>query len=146
MINQSQGQIIIGSKNFTEQVILGEIVAQQIENNSDMKVDRRFNLGGTLICHEAVKAKQIDGYVEYTGTAFTAILKKKPINNSHLVYQEVKKVYDQEFQLEVMPSLGFNNQYAILVRSEDAKQYNLETISDVAKYTPQWTAGFSYEF
>ncbi|MGK7879576.1 MAG: glycine betaine ABC transporter substrate-binding protein [Crocosphaera sp.] len=146
LINQSQGKIIIGSKNFTEQVILGEIVAQQIENNSDLKVDRRFNLGGTFICHEAVKSKKIDGYVEYTGTALTAILKKKSINNSHLVYQEVKKIYNQEFQLEVMPSLGFNNQYAILVRSEDAKQYNLETISDVTKYTPQWTAGFSYEF
>ncbi|MDJ0582331.1 glycine betaine ABC transporter substrate-binding protein [Crocosphaera sp.] len=146
LINQSQRKIIIGSKNFTEQVILGEIVAQQIEHNSDLKVDRRFNLGGTFICHEAVKSKKIDGYVEYTGTAFTAILKKKSINNSHLVYQEVKKIYNQEFQLEVMPSLGFNNQYAILVRSEDAKQYNLETISDVAKYTPKWTAGFSYEF
>ncbi|MEL4895007.1 glycine betaine ABC transporter substrate-binding protein [Crocosphaera sp. Alani8] len=145
-INQSQGQIIIGSKNFTEQLILGEIVSQQIENNSDLKVDRRFNLGGTFICHEAVKAGEIDGYVEYTGTAFTAILEQKPISNPSLVFQEVKTVYDQEFQLEVMASLGFENTYAILVRGEDAKRYNLETISDVAKYTPEWKAGFSYEF
>ncbi len=146
LINQSQGQIIIGSKNFTEQVILGEMVAQQIENNSDLKVDRRFNLGGTFICHEAIKADEIDGYVEYTGTAFTAILKRKPVSNPDFVYQEVKKVYDQEFNLEVMPSLGFENTYAILIRGEDAQQYNLKTVSDVAKYTPEWTAGFSYEF
>ncbi|WP_107670967.1 glycine betaine ABC transporter substrate-binding protein [Cyanothece sp. BG0011] len=145
-INQSQGQIIIGSKNFTEQIILGELLAQQIENNSDLKVDRRFNLGGTFICHEAVKAQEIDGYVEYTGTAFTAILERKPISDPNLVYQEVKEVYDQEFQLEVMPSLGFENTYAILIREEDATKYNIETISDVAKYTPEWTAGFSYEF
>lgn len=145
-INQSQGQIIIGSKNFTEQIILGEMVAQQIENNSELKVDRRFNLGGTFICHEAVKAKKIDGYVEYTGTAFTAILERKPISDPNVVYQEVKDVYNQEFQLEVMPSLGFENTYAILIRQEDAKQYNIETISDVAKYTPKWIAGFSYEF
>ncbi len=146
LINQSQGQIIIGSKNFTEQIILGEMVAQQIENNSDLKVDRRFNLGGTFICHEAVKAQEIDGYVEYTGTAFTAILERKPISDPNLVYQEVKDVYNQDYQLEVMPSLGFENTYAILIREEDAKKYNIETISDVAKYTPEWTAGFSYEF
>ncbi|EAZ91077.1 glycine betaine ABC transporter substrate-binding protein [Crocosphaera chwakensis] len=145
-INQSQGQIIIGSKNFTEQIVLGEMVAQQIENNSDLKVDRRFNLGGTFICHEAVKAQEIDGYIEYTGTAFTAILERKPISDPNLVYQKVKDVYNQEYQLEVMPSLGFENTYAILIREEDAKQYNIKTISDVAQYTPEWTAGFSYEF
>ncbi len=145
-LNQSQTQIVIGSKNYTEQMILGEIIAQQIENNSEFTVDRRFNLGGTFICHEAVKAQEIDGYVEYTGTAFTAILERKPISDSHLVYQEVKKIYDQELNLEVMPSLGFDNAYAILIRGEDAQQYNIKTISDVAKYTPEWTAGFSYEF
>ncbi|MGK7958528.1 MAG: glycine betaine ABC transporter substrate-binding protein [Crocosphaera sp.] len=145
-LNQSQGQIIIGSKNFTEQIILGEMIAQQIENNSEFTVDRRFNLGGTFICHEAVKAQEIDGYVDYTGTSFTAILERKPVSDSNLVYQEVKKVYDQEFNLEVMPSLGFENTYAILIRGEDAQQYNLKTVSDVAKYTPEWTAGFSYEF
>ncbi|MDJ0658676.1 MAG: glycine betaine ABC transporter substrate-binding protein [Crocosphaera sp.] len=145
-LNQSQGQIIIGSKNFTEQLILGEMIAQQIENNSNFTVDRRFNLGGTFICHEAVKAQKIDGYVEYTGTAFTAILERKPVSDPNLVYKEVKQVYDDEFNLEVMPSLGFENTYAILIRGEDAKQYNIETISDVAGYTTKWTAGFSYEF
>ncbi|ACB49474.1 putative quaternary amine uptake ABC transporter (QAT) family, periplasmic substrate-binding protein [Crocosphaera subtropica ATCC 51142] len=146
LINKPQKQIVIGSKNFTEQIILGEMIAQQIENNSNLTVDRRFNLGGTFICHEAVKAQEIDGYVEYTGTAFTAILERKPVSNPNLVYGEIKEVYNEEFKLEVMPSLGFENTYAILIRGEDAKQYNIETISDVAQYTPEWTAGFSYEF
>jgi osmoprotectant transport system permease protein len=146
VITQETGEIIIGSKNFTEQIILGEVLAQQIENNSDLKVDRRFNLGGTFICHEAIKAQEIDGYVEYTGTAFTAILKQKPINNSQLVHQKIKEIYNSKFQLEVMPSLGFENTYAILIRGEDAQKYNIKTISEVAKYTPQWKAGFGHEF
>ncbi|MGK7938957.1 MAG: glycine betaine ABC transporter substrate-binding protein [Crocosphaera sp.] len=146
IINQATGDLIVGSKNFTEQVILGEIVAQQIENNTDLKVDRRFNLGGTFICHEAVKAGEIDGYVEYTGTAFTAILKEKPISNPQLVYEKVKDIYNNKFQLQVMPSLGFENTYAILIRGEDAKKYNLKTISEVAQYTPKWQAGFNHEF
>ena len=145
-VNQSQKQVIIGSKNYTEQVILGEMIAQHIENSSDLKVTRRFNLGGTFICHEAIKAEEIDGYVEYIGTAFTAILKRKPVNDTDLVYQEVKKFYNQEFKLEVMPSLGFENTYTLLVREETAKKYNLKTISDVTQYTPKWTAAFSYEF
>ncbi len=146
VINQGAGELIVGSKNFTEQVILGEIVAQKIESNIDLKVDRRFNLAGTFICHEAVKAGEIDGYVEYTGTAFTAILKEKPISNPQLVYEKVKEIYNNKFQLEVMPSLGFKNTYALLIRGEDAKKYNLKTISEVAQYTPKWQPGFNHEF
>ena len=145
-LKQATGDIIIGSKNFTEQVILGEVVAQQIENNTELKVNRRFNLGGTFICHEAVKTGEIDGYVEYTGTSFAAILKEKPISNPQLVYQKVKNIYNNQFQLEVMPSLGFENTYTILIRGEDAKKYNLKKISEVAQYTPKWQAGFSHEF
>jgi len=143
---QTPPQIIIGSKNFTEQVILGEILAQQIESFTNLKVDRRFNLGGTFICHEAVKAGQISGYVEYTGTAFTAVLKQNPISDSQAVYSKVKQDYAQNFNLEVFPSLGFNNTFAITIRAEDAKRYQLKTISDTAKYTEQWQAGFGYEF
>ncbi len=140
------GTVIIGSKNFTEQVILGEILAQQIENQTNLKVDRRFNLGGTFICHEAVKAGEIDGYVEYTGTALTAILKQPPQNNPQQVYEEVKQLYQEKFDLEVMPSLGFNNTFAIVIRGQDAEKLGLKTISDAAKYTPNWQAGFGYEF
>lgn len=143
---QAPATIIIGSKNFTEQIILGELLAQQIESQTKLKVDRRLNLGGTFICHEAVKAGQIAGYVEYTGTAFTAVLKKPPETDPTKVYQKVQQQYDRDFQLEVMAPLGFNNTYAIAIRKEDAERYNIKTISEVAKYTPKWQAGFGYEF
>lgn len=149
LISVNQGNldtIVIGSKNFTEQVILGEILAQQIERNTNLKVERKFNLGGTFICHEAVKTGAIDGYVEYTGTALTAILEQPPTNNAEIVYQKVKQFYQDKYQLVVLPSLGFNNTFAIVIREEDAKKYNLKTISDVASYTPNWRAGFGYEF
>ena len=146
LLQQAPAKIIIGSKNFTEQLILGELLAQQIENRTNLQVDRRFNLGGTFVCHEAVKAGQISAYVEYTGTALTAVLKRSPITDSAAVYQQVKQNYADNFQLEVMPSLGFNNTFAITIRGEDAKRLNLKTISDAAQYTPQWQAGFGYEF
>jgi osmoprotectant transport system permease protein len=138
--------IIIGSKNFTEQVILGELLAQQIESHTKLRVDRRLNLGGTFICHEAVKTGQIAGYVEYTGTSFTSILKQQPISNSQLVYEKIKQDYSQKFQLEVMPSLGFNNTFAMIIRGEDAQRWQIKTLSEAAKYTPQMQAGFGYEF
>jgi osmoprotectant transport system permease protein len=145
-INLEQNTIIIGSKNFTEQVILSEILAQQIEAKTDLSVDRRFNLGGTFICHNAVKAGEIDGYVEYTGTALTTIIKQKPISDPQIVYERVKASYEQEFNLTVMPSLGFENTFALVIRSEDAEKLNIKTLSEAAKYTPQWRAGFGYEF
>lgn len=138
--------ISIGSKNFTEQLILGELLAQHIESTTRFQVDRRFNLGGTSICHEAVKSGQIDGYVEYTGTSFTAILQQKPISNPQAVYAKVKQDYQQKFKLDVLPPLGFNNTFATIIRGEDAKRLQLKTLSQAAKYTPQWQAGFGYEF
>lgn len=146
LAQQTPATIVIGSKNFTEQIILGELLAQQIESHTKIKVDRRLNLGGTFICHEAVKAGQIAGYVEYTGTALTAVLKKPPETDPTKVYQKVKEQYDRDFQLEVMTPLGFNNTYAIAIRKEDAEKYKIKTISEVAKYTPKWQAGFGYEF
>jgi osmoprotectant transport system permease protein len=145
-VTPTEGTIVIGSKNFTEQIILGEILAQQIEAKTDLKVDRRFNLGGTFICHEAVKAGKIDGYVEYTGTAFTTILQQQPIPDPKEVYRRVKQAYHEKFQLEIFPSLGFENTFAIVIRQEDAKRLNVKTLSEAAKYTPQWKAGFGYEF
>ncbi|MBD2680218.1 MULTISPECIES: glycine betaine ABC transporter substrate-binding protein [Nostoc] len=138
--------IIIGSKNFTEQFILGELLAQQIESHTKLRVDRRLNLGGTFICHEAVKAGKIAGYIEYTGTSFTSVLKQKPISDPQVVYQKVKQDYSQKFKLEVMQPLGFNNTFAMIIRSEDAKRWQIKTLSEAAKYTPQMQAGFGYEF
>jgi osmoprotectant transport system permease protein len=146
LLQQPPQTIVIGSKNFTEQVILGELLAQQIETHTKLKVDRRFNLGGTFICHEALKAGQISGYVEYTGTAFTAVLKQNPISDRQLVYDQVKAAYAKDFNLEVMPSLGFNNTFAIAIRGEDARRLNIKTISQASQYTSEWQAGFGYEF
>jgi osmoprotectant transport system permease protein len=143
---QKPPTIIIGSKNFTEQVILGEILAQHIENHTKLKVDRRFNLGGTFIAHEAVKAGKIAGYVEYTGTSFTTILKEKTISNPETVYTKVKEYYDQKLKLAVMKPLGFENTFAMIIRGEDAKKWQIKSLSEISKYTPQMKAGFGYEF
>ena len=138
--------ITIGSKSFTEQVILGELLAQHIEANTDLKVERKLNLGGTFICHNALTTGEIDAYVEYTGTAFTAILKNEPVSNPQEVYQQTKQQYDQQFNLEVMPSLGFNNTFAIIIRGEDARKLKVQNISQIAQKTPLWRVGFGEEF
>ncbi|GFE70467.1 glycine betaine ABC transporter substrate-binding protein [Chroococcus sp. FPU101] len=148
VLSQTLGNtaIVIGSKNFTEQVILGEMLAQQIERKTGLKVERQLNLGGTGICHEAVKSGQLAGYVEYTGTALTTILKQPPLSDAKIVFQKVKQAYLEQFNLAVFPSLGFNNTFAIIIRSEDAQKYHLTKLSQVGQYTPQWQAGFGYEF
>ena len=142
----SADRIVVGSKNFTEQVILGEILAQQIERKTNIPVDRRLNLGGTLVCHEALTAGQIDMYVEYTGTGLTAILKEPPSNDSSRVYDTVKAAYNSRFGVDWTEPLGFNNTFAIIIRKSDAEKLNLKTISDASPHTPRWTAGFGYEF
>jgi glycine betaine/choline ABC-type transport system substrate-binding protein len=139
-------RIVVGSKNFTEQVILGELVAQQIERRTGLEVDRRLNLGGTLVCHQAIAAGQIDIYVEYTGTGLTAILGEQPASDSRLVYDRVKAEYASRFAVDWTEPLGFNNTFAIVVRGDDAAKFNLKTISDSAPFTRNWTAGFGYEF
>ncbi len=146
--NASSGSadIVVASKDFTEQEILGELLAQQIESTTGLKVDRRLHLSGTFVCHQALIAGQIDAYIEYTGTAFTTILKQKPISDPKAVYQQVKTAYAKQFDLEVTPALGFENTFAMIVRGEDARKLKLQTISQAAQYTPQWQAGFGYEF
>src|SRR5262249_3068642 len=106
-------RIVIGSKNFTEQVILGELVAQAIERQAHLPVDRRLNLGGTLICHQAITSGQMDIYVEYTGTALTAILKQSVVNDATQVYEQVKSAYRDQFKVEWTEPLGFNNTFVI---------------------------------
>jgi osmoprotectant transport system substrate-binding protein len=138
--------IVIGSKNFSEQALLAEIVAQHLEAHLHRPVDRRFYLAGSYICQQALLSGRIDGYVEYTGTALTAILHDPIQSDPSTVFERVKNEYKQRFGLEVMPSLGFNNTFAIVVRGEDARRLNLKTIEDVARYSPQWRAGFGYEF
>jgi len=139
-------RIVIGSKNFTEQVILGELLAQQIERTTNLTVDRRLNLGGTFICHQALVAGQIDAYVEYTGTALTAILKKPVLTDAKLAYETVRREYPKPFKAEWTEPLGFNNTFVILIRGEDAEKLQLKTISDAVPHASKWTAGFGYEF
>ena len=139
-------RIVVGSKNFTEQVILGELLAQQIERKTDLEVDRKLNLGGTLICHQAMVAGQMDMYVEYTGTALTTILKEPPLNDSVRVYDRVNAAYKDRFGIEWTEPLGFNNTFAIIIRKSDAEKLKLKTISDAAPQTAKWVAGSGYEF
>src|SRR3972149_3259468 len=139
-------RVVIASKNFSEQVVLGELLAQHIEKMAGIPVERKLNLGGTFICHQALVAGDVDLYVEYTGTALTAILKKEPKTDPSAVYREVKEAYDHQFQSEWTEPLGFNNTFAMIIRAEEAKRLGIRTISDAAAYAPQWKAGFGYEF
>lgn len=141
-----QTTIVVGSKNFPEQAVLGELLAQQIEAKTKLHVERRFYLAGTYICHQALLAKRIDMYVEYTGTALTAVLKEPPQKNPQAVFEQVRGEYASRFHLRVEPPLGFNDSFAIVVRSEDARNNHLHTISQAAQYAPKWRPGFGYEF
>jgi osmoprotectant transport system substrate-binding protein len=144
--NGTRNTIVIGSKNFSEQALLAEIVAQHLEARLHRSVIRRFYLAGSYICQQALLSGRIDTYVEYTGTALTAILHDPIQSDPSAVFSRVKNEYKQRFGLEVMPSLGFNNTFAIVVRGEDARRLHLKTIDDAGPYTPQWRAGFGYEF
>jgi osmoprotectant transport system substrate-binding protein len=143
--NKSSAEIVVASKGFTEQDILSELLAQQIETTTNFKVERR-RFTSALVTHNALIAGKIDAYVEYTGTAFTSILKQKVINDPKVVYEKLKQAYAQKFNLEVMRPLGFENTFAMIIRGEDAKRYNIQTLSQAAEYTPQWRGGFGYEF
>ena len=139
-------EIVVGSKNFSEQALLGEIVAQQLEARTHHEVTRRFYLAGSYICQQALLAGRVDLYVEYTGTALTAILHDPLEADPAAVYERVRSDYQRRFGLEVLPALGFNNTFAIVVRGEDARRLHLKTISDAAPFAREWRAGFGYEF
>jgi osmoprotectant transport system substrate-binding protein len=138
--------LVIGAKNFTEQVILGELLAQHIEARTGLPVERRFYLAGSYICNQALIAGRIDAYVEYTGTALTAILKQPVDKNPQRVFETVRALYKQRYNVAVEPSLGFENTFAMLIRGAQAKQLHLSTLSQAAQFTPQWRLGVGYEF
>jgi osmoprotectant transport system substrate-binding protein len=141
-----ENRIVVGSKNFTEQAILGEIFAQRLEAKTSLRVERRFYLAGSFICHQAILAGRIDLYPEYTGTALTAILKEQPQSAREIVYRRVQTEYAKRFNLALGPALGFDDTFAIVIRGEDARRLNLQSISQAAAYTPKWRPGFGYEF
>jgi osmoprotectant transport system substrate-binding protein len=138
--------IVVGSKNFSEQALLGEILAQHLEARTHLLVTRRFYLAGTYICQQALLAGRIDTYVEYTGTALTAILNDPVQNDAAAVFGRVRDEYKARFGLEVMPPLGFNNTFAIIVRGEDARRLSLKKLSEASRFPNEWRAGFGYEF
>jgi osmoprotectant transport system substrate-binding protein len=140
------GDIIIASKDFTEQDILGQLLAQVIEAKTKLKVDLRPRLGGSFICHQAITNGKIDAYIEYTGTAYTGILKQAAIADPEQLYLRLRQDYAQKFDLAVLPSLGFENTFAMIIRGEAAQQYQIKTLSEATQYTPQWRGGFGYEF
>jgi glycine betaine/choline ABC-type transport system substrate-binding protein len=139
-------RIVVGSKNFTESDLLAEIVAQQIERRTGLPVERRLHLGGTFVCHEAIVAGSIDGYVEYSGTALTAVLGRAPVRDPDSVLRAVRAEYANRFGLVWGEPLGFDNTFAIAVRRGDAEREGLRRISDLARLAPRWRAGFGYEF
>ncbi|MBB5338895.1 glycine betaine ABC transporter substrate-binding protein [Tunturiibacter gelidoferens] len=145
--------ITIGAKNFTEQVVLGEMLSQEIEAVTGEQVDRRFYLAGSYLCQQALVSGRIDGYVEYTGTALTAILKQPlpPVGqrDEATVFREVSSLYASKYRVKVGPGLGFEDTFAMVVRGDDAKRLGVKTISDAVRTTPDpngWRLGVGYEF
>jgi osmoprotectant transport system substrate-binding protein len=146
-------RIAIGAKNFTEQVVLGELVAQEIEAVTGQAVERRFYLAGSYLCQQALVSGRIDGYVEYTGTALTAILKQPlpPVGqrDEATVFRRVSELYASRYQVKVGRGLGFEDTFAMAVRGEDARRLGLKTISDAVRVSPRpdgWRLGVGYEF
>ena len=137
---------IVGAKNFTEQVILGELLAQEIEARSGLKVERRFYLAGSYICNQALAAGRIDAYVEYTGTALTAILKQPVDRDPQAVLNTVRTLYSSRYGVTVAEPLGFENTFAMVIRGDEARRLRLTTLSEAAPYAPQWRLGAGYEF
>ena len=146
-------RVVIGAKNFTEQVVLGELLAQEIEAVTGKPVDRRFYLAGSYLCQQALINGRIDGYVEYTGTALTAILKQPlpPVGQrtEAAVYARVKELYESRYRVRVEPGLGFENTFAMVIRGDDSRRLGVKTISDAVRATPGpegWRLGVGYEF
>ena len=155
--------VVIGAKGYTEQLILGELLAQEIEAKTPLRVKREFSLGSTFLVHEALRRGRIDGYVEYTGTAWTAILNQPPLpplpqqqrveqrvkqreEQRAKVWQNAHQLYSERYGLRLFPSLGFENTFAILIRRADGQRLGLRKISDAVAPARQWKAAFGYEF
>lgn len=138
--------IRIGSKNFTEQFILGELMAQMIEAHTDLNVERKFNLGSVTICHQAMLNNELDIYPEYTGTAYRVILDQQQTLSANETYSQVKQAYQQQFNINWLPPFGFDDTYAIAVRQTFAEQNNIHSIGGLEPYAEQLTIGFASEF
>ncbi len=139
-------RIVIGAKNFTEQVVAGELLAQEIEAVGHKRVERRFYLAGSYICQQALVGGRIDAYVEYTGTALTAILKQPVDRDAGRVLLTIRNLYARRYQIRVEAPLGFEDTFAMVVRGDDAKRLGLRTLSDAVPHASDWRLGVGYEF
>jgi osmoprotectant transport system substrate-binding protein len=137
---------VIGAKNFTEQVVLGELLAQEIEAKSHLQVERRFYLAGSYICQQALVSGRIDAYVEYSGTALTAVLKQPVDRDAARVLRTIHDLYASRYQVHVAQPLGFENTFAMVIRGQDADTLHLTTLTQAARYAPRWRLGVGYEF
>lgn len=139
-------KIVIGSKDFGENIVLGEMFAQLIEKNTDLKVTRKLNMGGTFVCFEAIKKGDIDIYPEYTGTGLTAQLKMDVVGDPDEAYRVVSEEFDKQYEITWLKPLGFNNTYTLAVTNEVYEQYGIETYSDLAKISDNLVFGAEHEF
>ena len=138
--------LVVGSKNFTEQEILGEIAAQQLERRLGTRVVRKLDIGGTLLAHEALVAGEIDLYPEYTGTALTAILKLPAATDPKAVFDTVTREYRSRWKLDWLAPLGFNDTFAMVIRGADARSSGIASLSQAAQRKKGWVLGVGYEF
>ncbi|HUS04701.1 MAG TPA: glycine betaine ABC transporter substrate-binding protein [Bryobacteraceae bacterium] len=136
----------VGSKNFTEQVILGEIIAQHVIQKLKINVEKKLNMGGTLLVHQSMESGQIDVYPEYTGTGLSSILKLNMTADPQGVFDRVREVYRSSYQMEWLDPLGFDNSFVMAVRRNDSDVQNIATLSDAENYQPGWKLGIGYEF
>jgi len=138
--------IVVGSKNFTEQVVLSEIIAQHLEHRLGRPITRRFNIGGTLLTYQAILAGEISLYPEYTGTIASEILKEKPSSDRDQAYQFARQELARTAQIELLKSLGINNVFAMVIRGQDARADHISTLSEAAQVKTPWKLGAGYEF
>jgi glycine betaine/choline ABC-type transport system substrate-binding protein len=139
-------RVRIGSKNFTEQVIIGEIMAILLEENTDLRIDRRFNLAGTMVCFNSLRAGALDIYAEYTGTALSVILEEELRSDPDEVFEFVKSEYLERWNLHWLEPFGFDNAYTLTMRKRHAEKLGIRTISDLVEKAGELTAGFDAEF
>ena len=138
--------VVVSSKNYNEALVLGNIYAILLEENTDLTIERKLNLGGTNVAFEAIKKGSVDLYSEYTGTGYVSIMKREAISDTQKVYDDMKEYYNEVYDIAVLPRLGFNNTYAMAVRKDTAEKYNLKTCSDLAKVSENLILGSTFEF
>jgi osmoprotectant transport system substrate-binding protein len=142
---QERPAVTIGSKNFTESLLIGEMYALLLEANG-FKVNRKLNLAGTLIAHGALVKGEIDLYPEYTGTALLNMLKLETMSDRKKVYDKVKDEYAKQFQLVWLDAAPMNNTQAVAVTQAIAKKHNMTTLSRMSVVAPQLVMAAVPEF